>query len=120
METNKISQMRSKVMKAAWTSFRSGKSKTWSESLRSAWAWAKRTLVEKFRSIMTIRESEKAVAINVYFECVHTERTVTRMAWIPKSLLHNGCVPEWFLTKKVNELAEQFSGYNSRLNWYIN
>jgi len=112
--------MRSKVMKAAWTSFRSGKSKTWSESLRSAWAWAKRTLLEKFRSIMTIRESEKAVAINVYFECLHTERTVTRMAWIPKSLLQNGCVPEWFLTKKVNELAEQFSGYNSRLNWYIN
>ena len=104
---------RSKVMKAAWTSFRNGRSSNFSESLKSAWAWAKRTLVEKSVEIngKIRRETEKAVAITITFVCVHTDQAVNRLMWIPKSLVRNGAVSEWFFNKKIEEMKSEFSNY---------
>lgn len=109
---------RSKVMKAAWTSWRNGRSNTWSEAMKSAWVWAKRTLIEKGIEIAgkIRRETEKAVAISITFVCVHTDQEVDRLMWIPRSLVANNKVAEWFFTKKIEEMKCEFSnygGYNS-------
>lgn len=108
---------RSKVMKAAHTSFRNGKSKTWSQALMSAWAWAKRTLIETAIDISNkiVRETEKALSINVTFFCYSTDQSVTRMMWIPKSLVNNGNVAPWFFEKKLTEMKAEFSYYGASL-----
>jgi flagellar hook-basal body complex protein FliE len=104
---------RSKVMKAAWTSFRQNRMKGFAAALKSAWAWAKRTLLKAEKAAQDVvciagavcRETEKAVAINVKFECATTNKVLSRQAWIPKSMINrNGEIPEWFYAKKVNEI----------------
>jgi hypothetical protein len=110
---------KSKVFKAAWTSIRNGKSANLSQALTSAWAWAKRTLVSNGIDISAkiSKSTEKAVAISINFVCVHTDQVVSRLMWIPKSLVNNaGEVAEWFFNKKIEEMKSEFSnygGYNS-------
>ncbi len=95
---------KSKVMKAAWTSIRNGFSATMSEALFSAWAWAKKNLVEKFKNIHSIeKETEKAILAVVGFKFNHVlEATQKITMWVPKSLVVNNQIPEWFYNKNVN------------------
>ena len=55
-----------KAMKAAWTNWKAGRYTSWSECLKSAWAWAKRTAkatVTVFATEM-YKFTEKAVCVN--------------------------------------------------------
>lgn len=54
-----------------------------------------------------VRETEKAAAISISFETVHTEKIIRRLLWLPKSLLKDARAPGWFLLKKVDEIAEE-------------
>lgn len=85
---------------------------TISEALIKAWAGTKdkksqnadHTLVE------VARETEKAICVNAKITNIHTDKSFTKMVWIPKSLVKNeNEVPNWFLGKKVSEISEEFN-----------
>ena len=90
-------ETRAKVMKAAWTIFRKDSKKTWSESLKKAWAWAKKNLLKPEVVVIlgdALKFSAKAVlySINGY------------QYWIPKSVIveetAGGCIlKSWFAEK---------------------
>ena len=65
----------------------------------------------------TVRETEKALAVEVTLEFCDVEKIADKMIWIPKSLVKNNSVPGWFVSKKLNELLEEyrmnFSRYGS-------
>lgn len=52
------------------------------------------------------RETEKAIAIGVTIFEEHTDQSINRQAWFPKSLLRYGKAPGWFIEKKANELID--------------
>ena len=88
-------------MKAAWTIYKNENADSWSESLKKAWAWAKKNLVEGFYTIHSIKkETEKAVLAvvgKVFNHCLEDFQDVTM--WVPKSLIVNNSIPEWFYKK---------------------
>jgi len=108
------STFKSKVMKAAWTSFRKG-GKSFSAALTSAWAWAKRTLVEAYATVSFTKQTDKAVLVAAQLACPFTDQVQRRDFWAPKSLLVNGQLPMWFLNKKADELKslETYQGARS-------
>ena len=59
------------------------------------------------------KETEKAVAINIIFICLHTNQSVSRLMWIPKGLIIDNTVPAWFWNKKISEIKSEFSGYGA-------
>jgi len=59
------------------------------------------------------KKTEKAVAVNITFICIHTDREVKRLMWIPKNLINENLVPEWFWHKKIQEMKSEFSGYGA-------
>ena len=62
-----------------------------------------------FHKVIEIaKETEKAIAVKAYFDAYNIERDITRLIWIPKSLMKDGCVPGWFIAKKITELEEEF------------
>ena len=98
---------KSKVFKAAWTSIRNGKSENLSQALKSAWAWAKRTLVDLGVEIHNIiKETEKAICCRVHVEELLSEQEISRNIWIPKSMISNNTIPTWLWNKKVEEVLE--------------
>ncbi len=112
MKTQINKNFKSKVFKAAWTSLRKNKSKNLSEALISAWAWAKKTLIETGITVYSIvRETEKAICIAGQLACNVTDQVVKSNLWIPKSLINDGAIATWFLTKKIEEAIEGHSHY---------
>lgn len=55
-----------------------------------------------------VRETEKALAVEVILEFCDVEKIVDKMIWIPKSLVKDNSVPGWFVIKKLNELLEEY------------
>ena len=111
--TTSNNTFKSKVFKAAWTSLRNGKSKNMSQALKSAWAWAKKTLIEPIgvTSYHIVRETEKAVCIAGQLACYVTDQVVKSNLWIPKSLVKNSTIPQWIFDKKVEEAISSHAGY---------
>ena len=58
------------------------------------------------RNFKTIKETEKAVMLEMTIELTYTEKSVKRTFWAPKSMLN----VEWFIDKKVAEVMAEFSG----------
>lgn len=59
--------------------------------------------------VLTIdRETEKAIAFKVVFECFATGQERTRTMWMPKSMMQGTTAPAWFVTKKLDELRSEF------------
>lgn len=56
------------------------------------------------------RETDKAVLVDINFECPHTDRAVTRGVWFPKSMMKDKKVPLWLVDKKVKEVRESVHG----------
>jgi len=67
-------------------------------------AWAN----SNHKVISIKRETEKAIAVNAVFDAYNTEKTITRLVWVPKSLIHEDGVPGWFIAKKITQLEEEF------------
>lgn len=51
-----------------------------------------------------IKETEKAVMLKLTAELPHIEKTVSREIWIPKSLIKDGVIKSWFISKKADEV----------------
>jgi len=114
MKTTK--NIKSKVMKAAWTIYRKYKVQSmtnWSKALRKAWNWAK----EKFSNPQGItnynivKETEKAICVAGQLACYVTDQVVKSNLWIPKSLITDGVIAQWFFDKKVDEAISMHSNY---------
>lgn len=94
----------SKIMKAAWTIYREG-TQTWSEALKAAWIWGKKKFIEDVTKLgEIIKETAKAVyavvGASLYFDYKTDEQKVLlKKMWIPKSLIINDSVPNWFIRK---------------------
>lgn len=54
------------------------------------------------------RETEKAIAVEAVFDAYNIEKTITRLVWVPKSLVHEDGVPGWFIAKKITQLEDEF------------
>lgn len=67
---------------------------------------------QAFHSIKMVRETEKAVAVEVIVDFCDIERDTTQLVWLPKSQLVNGQAPGWLLNAKIDEVTEQASGRN--------
>lgn len=108
---SQINQLRSKVMKAAWTIWRKRDCSSWSNAVAKAWAWAKKGL-QKVVDISSVicGETAKAYKVGVIVFCVHTELEKRGFAFIPKSMVVNGCIPQWFAAKKLDEAKEYMVG----------
>ena len=95
--------IKSKVMKAAWTIFRKDTKKTWSEALKKAWAWAKKNLLAiryEFCNIIgeALKYTEKAVRMDINGYAF----------WIPKSVIVEETsggiiIKRWFADKNFND-----------------
>lgn len=104
---------RSKVMKAAWTSFNGGKSANFSKALKSAWAWAKRTLREYAVQLgEVVRETEKAVLVRFEgFTVTGDDKQID--FWFPKSQVNfeEGTIAKWIFDQKRDELRREYNNY---------
>lgn len=93
-------------MKVAHRIYREGKY-SWSKSLKKAWEWGKKKLVDVFYSVTSDiieRETEKAVLVIMDYKYSHTlEEEVPIKAWFPKSMIKDGFVPKWFWVEKYFE-----------------
>lgn len=54
------------------------------------------------------RETGKAIAAEAVFDAYNIEKTITKLLWIPKSLVNDDGVPGWFIAKKITELEDEF------------
>lgn len=116
-----------KAMKAAWTNWKAGRYTSWSECLKSAWAWAKRTAKKSpfVQSLLNrIAETKNMITKNEYFEGVHNGivketakayllsffSVVKREdvnVWIPKSLVseiseNRAMIKSWYYAKELS------------------
>ena len=62
-----------------------------------------------------IRETEKAVCIEVEYDLTNIEKNVTRSMWIPKSLISDDVIPVWFVNKKLDEIELALVGTGAML-----
>jgi len=109
--------LKSKVFKAAWTTFKNRKKQmSFGEALSKAWNWAKKTLKSATTKVVEAfgipanaikRETQKAILVAGYFECYVTNQVKKIEFWIPKTMASN----QWFFNKKVEEAREQFESY---------
>lgn len=117
---NNRRQFLSKVMKAAWTIYRKG-GKTFSQSLKKAWKWAKKNLVEQPATTVQrslpfsiIRESAKAYQFNAVAEC-HGGLYQEIDFWLPKSAIENvtgtGVVVKNWAFRMIDEKVAHISGF---------
>ena len=109
-----LKNLKSKVMKAAWTIFRKYAKQTvanWSKALKKAWAWAKNKAKENagVSGFEVLRETAKAVCVKGFLICTSTDQTRRANIWVPKSLITDGAIAGWFFNKKVNELKSESS-----------
>lgn len=105
---NKVNNtFRSKVMKAAWTSFRKG-GKSFSQALVKAWKWAKETLLKDFNVW-----SPRPDMFRAYFgENAYVQVNVKERRPFGSYEQHRSCKGETFATawyKLVNVTEEQLN-----------
>ena len=84
-------------------------------------------IVETNINNMTIiKETEKAIQVNVILDVDYApcggftssmvkNRTITTTAWFAKSIIKDGVVPEYFVKKKSEEIAEKFCPCNGKV-----
>ena len=106
--------IRSKVMKAAHTTSKKRKTWKWSTCLKSAWRWAKETLltIDGFGDYRIAKETEKAIMIFANMVCLTTDQVKSYNVWVPKSIIKDGVIPSWFIQKKQNDGRSFFSSYS--------
>lgn len=99
----KTSINKSILFKSAWKMVREY-AMTLSEGLKKAWKYAKENA--EYIYLDVVRETEKAVAIEVYSANGVTSTSAKvygrkNLLWFPKSMLVNGCAPVWMYNQKL-------------------
>ncbi|HPM11689.1 MAG: hypothetical protein LC101_01425 [Flavobacteriales bacterium] len=93
-------EFRSKVMKAAWKIFRK---RNWNfgTCLRRAWEFCKANILESDHKIYEIvKETERAILAVIDSRYDHVrEEDVDITMWVPKSVIVNNMIPDWFYRK---------------------
>ena len=97
----------------------------WSEALKRAWAWAKKTFAQSagLANYTVVRETAKAILVSADLVCVVTDQSRKADQWIPKSVIQNGIIPDWILRRKEEEAISAHSYYGnggSSLELYFN
>lgn len=69
--------------------------------------YAEQKAVFEVRNI--VRQSEKAVAVGVRLVCPFSDQSISRMVWLPKSMIKDGAIAAWFWDKKIKELKSSIS-----------
>ncbi len=64
---------------------------------------------DSYHDIRVVRESDKAVALEVSVDFCDFEKSRVKLAWIPKSVLQNAQAPGWILDAKLSELTSEAS-----------
>ncbi len=119
------------AMKAAWTNARRAAAKFndspirfFAICLKQAWAWAKKEAAKRFNRNELVglaaaaRETAKAIGINVTLVCPHTDQSVRRLAWFPKSMLTGNAAPRWLVKARADELRNE-SSYQGRTSLIV-
>lgn len=52
-------------------------------------------------TLTVVKETEKAVAIEAWKSGLNGDYKIN--VWLPKSMINDGVIPEWFLQKKMME-----------------
>ena len=61
----------------------------------------------KLSALVIVKETEKAVAIKGWCNSIFSERKTWEVSiWIPKSIIKNDIIPDWFMEKKFNEFYQ--------------
>lgn len=53
-----------------------------------------------------MKETEKAVRLEIRFEVPAAEKNLSRLVWIPKSQIRNGKLTEWIFGQKLDEIQK--------------
>lgn len=67
-----------------------------------------------FRIRNIVRQSEKAVAVGVRLVCPFSDQAISRMVWLPKSMIKDGAIAAWFWDKKIKELKSSINYSGAR------
>lgn len=99
----KTSINKSILFKSAWKMVKEY-AMTMTDALKKAWKYAKENASYIFLNV--VKETEKAVAIEVYSAngVISTSAKVygrKNLLWFPKSMLVNGCAPMWMYHQKM-------------------
>ena len=91
------------LFKSAWKMVKEY-AMTMTEALKKAWKYAKENA--SYISLNAVKETEKAVAIEVYTANGVTSESPKiygrkSLIWFPKSMLVNGCAPLWMYNQKM-------------------
>jgi len=62
-----------------------------------------------------IRETEKAICIEVEYDLTSIEKIVKKNFWVPKSLVNDNVIPVWFVNQKLDDLELDMTGYGAIL-----
>lgn len=57
----------------------------------------------KLTSLVIVKETEKAVAVKGWCRTIFSDKSWVVSVWIPKSIIRNNIIPDWFLDKKYQE-----------------
>lgn len=65
-----------------------------------------------FHPVAVVRETEKAIMVEVEVELANLDKTTREGIWMPKSVLNDdGDAPGWMLRKKVDEMLNRLHKY---------
>ncbi len=56
--------------------------------------------------LVKVKETEKAVAVKGWCRSIFSDKSWEISVWIPKSIIKNDIIPDWFLDKKNQEFYQ--------------
>ncbi len=103
----------------AWSGFKKNKRvKHFATSLKWAWKVLKEEIAAKeaskllIENLKVLKETAKAICVEVVVACIHTDQYKNRNIWLPKSQIKGGVVSDWIRNIKENELLEDYQSYH--------
>ena len=57
----------------------------------------------KLTSLVKVNETDKAVAVKGWCSSIYSDKSWEISIWIPKAIIKNDIIPDWFLDKKYQE-----------------
>lgn len=60
-------------------------------------------LLNTLSKLITVKETEKALAVKGWANYEGSSKSWEIAIWIPKSIIKDGIIPEWFLRNKEND-----------------
>lgn len=104
MTTSTTTSKSAKALKAAWTNWKAGRYTSWSECLKSAWAWVKKQAATfTVYASDSYKTTEKAIRINgIWWPKSQITENWKDSASGKFSYLESITVPAWLYNSKMN------------------